>query len=535
LEKLLLLLLAKLSNLVPEGGLWMNTQKPEWNDANNALAGKGLSVVTLCQVRRYIAFIRKLVVSHSAMQYPLTQEVLQWFGSVRSVLILNTPLCKTGFDDKARRRMTDALGQASSDYRLTIYRNGFSGTFSDLDKNAIVAFLDLAQEHCEYTLRANKRSDHLYHSYNVLHFGSDTLSISHLDEMLEGQAAILSSGMLNGEESLKLLKALRGGRLYRPDQHSYLLSPDKILPGFLARNSISSEQASGSRLIAKLVENKDVSLILQDENRLYHFNGDFKNAFDVKNALMHLKQNTFYAELVDREADFILQLFESLFVHSKYLGRSGVMFAYEGLGSIYWHMVSKLLLAAQETSLRALTTSEAGETTRALIDCYYDIRKGLGFNKSPDIHGAFPTDPYSYTPGGQGAKQPGMTGQVKEEILTRLKEMGVFVEGGVISFNPILLKTSEFLEESRVFHYYDVQSREREMTLTIGALAFTFCQVPVVYRQSLEDKIDISLSNGTTMSMTGHFLNPELSRHIFDRDGVVCLVTVYTSAQCVKN
>ncbi|MCK7481714.1 MAG: hypothetical protein M0C28_34500 [Candidatus Moduliflexus flocculans] len=46
-EKLLTLLLAKLVNFVPEGGIWMNTQRPEWNDANNALVGKGLSVVTL--------------------------------------------------------------------------------------------------------------------------------------------------------------------------------------------------------------------------------------------------------------------------------------------------------------------------------------------------------------------------------------------------------------------------------------------------------------------------------------------------------
>jgi hypothetical protein len=45
-EKLLVLLLAKLVNFVPEGGIWMNTQRPEWNDANNALVGKGLSVVT---------------------------------------------------------------------------------------------------------------------------------------------------------------------------------------------------------------------------------------------------------------------------------------------------------------------------------------------------------------------------------------------------------------------------------------------------------------------------------------------------------
>ncbi|HQW36946.1 MAG TPA: hypothetical protein PKY60_16015, partial [Thermoflexales bacterium] len=46
-EKLLTLTLAKMANFVPEGGIWMNTQRPEWNDANNALVGKGLSVVAL--------------------------------------------------------------------------------------------------------------------------------------------------------------------------------------------------------------------------------------------------------------------------------------------------------------------------------------------------------------------------------------------------------------------------------------------------------------------------------------------------------
>ena len=55
-EKLLVLLLAKLVNFVPEGGIWMNTQRPEWNDANNALVGKGLSVVTLGYLRRYVVF-----------------------------------------------------------------------------------------------------------------------------------------------------------------------------------------------------------------------------------------------------------------------------------------------------------------------------------------------------------------------------------------------------------------------------------------------------------------------------------------------
>ena len=40
IEKILATSLSKISNFVPEAGIWMNTQRPEWNDANNALVGK---------------------------------------------------------------------------------------------------------------------------------------------------------------------------------------------------------------------------------------------------------------------------------------------------------------------------------------------------------------------------------------------------------------------------------------------------------------------------------------------------------------
>ncbi|MEO1096472.1 MAG: hypothetical protein AAFX57_01800, partial [Bacteroidota bacterium] len=59
IEKALATVLAKVSNFIPEGGIWMNTQRPEWNDANNALVGNGVSVVTLCYLRRFLKFMNK--------------------------------------------------------------------------------------------------------------------------------------------------------------------------------------------------------------------------------------------------------------------------------------------------------------------------------------------------------------------------------------------------------------------------------------------------------------------------------------------
>ena len=59
-EKLAVIVLAKAGSLVPGGGLWLHTQRPEWNDANNALAGWGLSMVTVYYLRRYLTFLDKL-------------------------------------------------------------------------------------------------------------------------------------------------------------------------------------------------------------------------------------------------------------------------------------------------------------------------------------------------------------------------------------------------------------------------------------------------------------------------------------------
>ena len=178
---------------------------------------------------------------------------------------------------------------------------------------------------------------------------------------------------------------------------------------------------------------------------MFHFNGRFRNADDVNQMLENLAQEPAYAELVAAERGALLDLFEATFNHRAFTGRSGTFFAFEGLGSIYWHMVSKLLLAVQEVYQRGVDEGVDREVSKALVDAYYDIRAGLGFNKPPNDYGAFPTDPYSHTPVGSGARQPGMTGQVKEEILTRLGELGVLVKQGKLFFAPSLLRRDEFL------------------------------------------------------------------------------------------
>ena len=526
-EKLLVFLLAKLVNFVPEGGIWMNTQRPEWNDANNALVGKGLSVVTLGYLRRYVVFWLSLLEKMNDANLEVSEEVKTLFDTITGVLTRFSPNLDASFSDEERRTVMDALGQAGSDYRWNIYQRGFCGEMASLSVGNLKSFLTLTCQYFEHSLKANQRADGLFHAYNILKFGAKTAEISYLYEMLEGQVSILSSGLLTPQEALALLKHLRESALYRADQNSYILYPDRDLPAFIQKNCFSPDQAREIGLVQELVKNKDRNLIVQDENGDLHFNGSFRNARDVLKALDSFGKQQTYAGLVAADREKILALFEDVFHHESFTGRSGTFFAYEGLGSIYWHMVSKLLLAVQENYLLAIKQKANTETIGGLTECYYAIRKGLGFNKTPDVYGAFPTDPYSHTPKGQGAKQPGMTGQVKEEILTRQVELGVFVRDEEITFDPVLLHPEEFLTQPATFEYFNLDGDVQSIDLSAGSLAFTFCQTPVVYHTGENPGIQIQFVDGTVQEVSGLRLDVVNSQHIFRRDEVIAKIIVF--------
>jgi hypothetical protein len=137
------------------------------------------------------------------------------------------------------------------------------------------------------------------------------------------------------------------------------------------------------------------------------------------------------------------------------------------------------------------------------------------------VYGAFPTDPYSHTPKGQGAKQPGMTGMVKEEILTRQMELGFSIENGGIVFDFLLLDRNEFLAKPAKFDYWNVDGKQDQIESLAGSIIYLICQVPVILQASNKSSIEVYLSDGRTQEIGGYVLDSVNSRHIFRRNGVV--------------
>jgi len=533
-EKLLVPLLAKLSNFIPGAGIWLNTQRPEWNDANNALVGNGCSMVTLYYIRRYLTFGQEMFRESAEKNFKLSAEVAGFFDALNQTFKRHRRLLDGKIADEQRRRIADDLGNAGSEYRQRIYAAGFSQRKTPVSGQQLLDFFASALDWTNHSIYANRRPDGLYHSYNLIRLDDGTaLPIRRLYEMLEGQVAVLSSGHLSAEESLTLLAALKRSAMYRADQHSYLLYPNRQLPRFVEKNNIPAKAIRRSALLRKLLTDGNRQLIERDVAGGVHFNATVANARDVSRILDGLPDAR-YARLVKRDTPLVLEIFERLFDHESFTGRSGTFFGYEGLGSIYWHMVSKLLLALQETYFRALESGAPAKVLHGLLAAYYDVRAGIGDYKTPDNYGAFPMDPYSHTPGQGGARQPGLTGQVKEDFLCRFGELGVAVKGGEIHFCPDLLRREEFVAGRTEFAYYDVANVRQMLRLQVGELAFTYCQVPVVFRLALKNSLTVVRANGAKRTSESLHLDAANSRQLFARTGKIARIDVGLSATRVR-
>jgi hypothetical protein len=119
-----------------------------------------------------------------------------------------------------------------------------------------------------------------------------------------------------------------------------------------------------------------------------------------------------------------------------------------------------------------------------------------------------------------------MTGQVKEEILTRFGELGVRVDQGTVGFQPVMLRRREFLEEALTFAFFDVNGETGSIEVPAGRLVFTVCQVPVVYEMTDGERWIQVVSPGGTVSRSGNRLESAESRSLFDRAGVISRIHV---------
>ena len=129
-----------------------------------------------------------------------------------------------------------------------------------------------------------------------------------------------------------------------------MLYPKIKFKSFLKKNIIPN--TFKNNLLDNIIKKTGDALIKKEASDNYRFNENLINIFILRTVSNNLSNNPKTNNLtkIRKKANF--KIYESVFKHREFTGRSGTMFSYEGIGSIYWHMNSKLLLAVQETFLK---------------------------------------------------------------------------------------------------------------------------------------------------------------------------------------
>lgn len=105
-----------------------------------------------------------------------------------------------------------------------------------------------------------------------------------------------------------------------------------------------------------------------------------------------------------------------------------------------------------------------------------------------------------------GVQQPGMTGQVKEDIISRFFELGIEVQAGKLHLHTEMLRPEDFVN---------------------GELRFTYCGISFRYVLSTETKMKIEYTDGVSVHFEGSIIDVELSAQIFARSNAIASVTCY--------
>ncbi len=463
-EKLLVPLLSKISNLLVGGGIWMNTQRPEWNDANNAIVGIGLSVITVYHVKSYLEFLEELFKTNRN-DFVISQEVVTWFKQVKSAL----NEYRTNFDGN-EKTLLDKMGYAFSDYRESVYKNGLSNK-EILEVSQITELLSVAKNAIDYTIEKNKGE--VFGTYNLL---KSDFTTEPMRAMLEGQSAVIGSRYLNSIETKELLSSMKK-ELFSEKLRCHTLYPIKTTKRFAQKNDLIENTNEISGIVEK------------DVNGKLHF------AADISTSVI-LSEKLSKTDLSETEKQKLLNEFDNLFSHSKFNGRSEVMYKFEGIGCVYWHQNAKLALAVLETVVN--DREENTENAKKLYDEYKELMRGFTYRKSPAECYAIPVEPYSHTSYNGRSEQPGMTGQVKESVLMRRIELGVKVQDGKIYFDKWFLSEDEFDEN--------------------GKIHFSLYSVPVTYTKSNNDCIKIVYKSGHEKLCEEMHIEAEISCNIFLHD-----------------
>ena len=106
-------------------------------------------------------------------------------------------------------------------------------------------------------------------------------------------------------------------------------------------------------------------------------------------------------------------------------------------------------------------------------------------------------------------------------------ELGCIVEDGCLTFQPTLMRKTEFLTEAREFTYFNISKEKSQMAIQKDELVYTYCQVPIVYHLSDKNSsINIHYTDGKMENIKSNKIRKAVSQSIFSRNDLIKEVRV---------
>ena len=89
-----------------------------------------------------------------------------------------------------------------------------------------------------------------------------------------------------------------------------------------------------------------------------------------------------------------------------------------------------------------------------------------------------------------------------------------------------MLQRNEFINQESAFDYINLEGERARLDLPGNALAFTYCQVPVIYTIGDQEGINIDLDDGSSKKQSGLTLDKVMSDEVFNRSGRIRVINV---------
>lgn len=116
---------------------------------------------------------------------------------------------------------------------------------------------------------------------------------------------------------------------------------------------------------------------------------------------------------------------------------------------------------------------------------------------------------------------------MKEDILSRFGELGVYINEGKLGFQPILLQQNEFLQTQKKVCIVDSNGGEIIIELDTNSLLFTICQVPVVYEIRESKGMSVKYKSGEERNAADTSLTEQETTLLFNRSGEIVSIRVF--------